>query len=84
MPSLTLADIVDMGDDGDDDGDDAGEQDESPEEPHTVESPPASSSSRPMSSAVSDPRIRHRNEEVGWDPSARLSVPTDRGLGVSC
>ena len=85
LPDISLEDMMDIdemvgsvnghGDDEDGDADsihrvsptaddslDAGEPDQTP----------ASTSS---STAVSDPRMRHRNEESGWDPSRRISIP---------
>lgn len=85
LPNLTLADVLGVGADDEDYEEGQLDEEPSPQETQTSARPGSPSPSGSSSSRmVSDPRIRHRNEESGWDPSTLLSGPADRGLGISC
>ncbi|TCD67121.1 histone methyltransferase set2 [Steccherinum ochraceum] len=84
---LSLADVVDM-DDHEEDGEDEHSErgDVSPEDQQGSGSAGPSPPESMLSSSISDPRMRHLNEESGWDPTATASIsgPSDLGLEISC
>ncbi|KAH9943768.1 hypothetical protein B0H21DRAFT_865088 [Amylocystis lapponica] len=87
--SLDFLDITGDGMDVDDPDEEMGDgEDESPQlepSPQDSESPQDGTpqSDRVVAVSVSDPRLRHRQEESGWDPD-KEKVGVYSGLGIFC
>ncbi|KZT68078.1 hypothetical protein DAEQUDRAFT_766652 [Daedalea quercina L-15889] len=88
--AATVADVMDL--DGPDDGDDDMDMDDAEQTPEQAsplpesETPTSDSVGTPSSStatAVSDPRLRHRKEECGWDPNSEKIAGRVRPVVVS-
>lgn len=86
MPELSTVDLMDLDEDmdegegdgegeGEGEGDSFGSEQSPPDSVSALETPSASDAPTPVVTPVLDPRLRHRNEECGWDPdSDKLSV----------